>query len=358
MFNSFGGVFKFSTFGESHGKAIGCLIDGCPAGIKISEDEIQIDLDRRKPSSSKFVTQRNEDDKVEILSGVFNGKTTGTSIGLIIHNQDQRSKDYNDIKDKFRPSHADYTYFKKYGIRDYRGGGRSSARETAMRVAAGSIAKKIIKHNSDIKIISYVKQIGNIEVKKINLDLDFINSNSLFCPCEDTIQKWEEYLMKIRKDGSSIGALIETVVQNMPVGLGEPIYYKLDSKLAEAMMTINAVKGFEIGSGFDCINMNGENHADEMFIDKNGQEKFTQNNNGGIIGGISSGQDLLMRIAIKPTSSILKARSTIDINGNNTEIITKGRHDPCVGIRAVPICEAMTAIVLADMILLNKTRFI
>lgn len=349
MTNSFGNIFKFTTWGESHGKAIGCVVDGCPANIALRESDIQQDLDLRKPGQSKFTTQRKEGDKIEILSGVFEGRTTGTPISLIIYNEDQKSKDYSDVKNKFRPGHADYTYFSKYGIRDYRGGGRSSARETAMRVAAGAIAKKILA-KFNIKVTSYLKAIGNISVKKI--DYKEINKNSLFCPDKNIVKTWEELLMKIRKDGNSIGAIVETVAKGVPVGLGEPIYGKLDSDLSCAMMTINAVKGFEIGAGFEAASFSGEENADEMRFE-NGKVIFSSNNSGGVLGGISSGQDIITRIAIKPTSSILKPRSTIDIDNNNTTVITKGRHDPCVGIRAVPVATAMMACVLADHLLLS-----
>jgi chorismate synthase len=353
MSNKFGKLFSFTSFGESHGPAIGCVVDGCPPLIDISELDIQKDLDRRRPGTSKFVTQRNEPDQVKILSGVFEGKTTGTPIALVIENQDQRSKDYSEIKDKFRPSHADYTYFKKYGIRDYRGGGRSSARETAVRVAAGAIAKKILKQYN-IEITGYISQIGSIKIDSSNIEYNQINQNPFFCPNINQITELEDYLTKIRKDGDSVGAIIEIVAKNVPVGLGEPIYNKLDTSLAAAMMSINAVKAVEIGSGFDIASKKGSEVSDEIFS-SDGNINFSSNNSGGILGGISSGQDIVVRFAVKPTSSILKEKQTIDKFGNNTNLITKGRHDPCVGIRAVPIGEAMMGCVLLDHFLLNKS---
>ncbi len=339
--NTFGKIFNFTTWGESHGEAIGCVVDGVPSLIPLSEKDIQPFLDKRKPGQSKFTTQRNESDTVKIMSGVFEGKTTGAPISLIIQNEDHRSKDYGDIKDKFRPGHADYTYQEKYGIRDYRGGGRSSARETAMRVAAGAIARKIIP---DIKITGYMVQMGEHKIDRRNFDRQEIGNNPFWCPDKKAAALWEDYLDGIRKDGSSIGGVIEVVASGVPVGLGEPIYGKLDADLASAMMGINAVKGVEIGAGFGAAELRGEENADE--IRKGG--KFLSNNAGGILGGISSGQDIVVRFAVKPTSSILTPVKTIDKSGNETEIITKGRHDPCVGIRAVPIGEAMMAAVLAD----------
>ena len=350
MSNRFGKLFTFTSWGESHGKAIGCVIDGCPSLIEICEADIQKYLNQRKPGQSKFTTQRQEDDKVEILSGVFEGKTTGSPISLIIHNQDQRSKDYGDIKDKFRPSHADYAYQQKYGIRDYRGGGRSSARETAMRVAAGAIALKILeKHN--IKITAYLSQIGDIKLDG-KLDYDLINQNDFFCPNSQTVKKWEKLLQEIRQDGDSIGAQITIVANNVPVGLGEPIYNKLDSNIANAMMSINAVKSVEIGYGKDSCSLRGSQNADEIY-NENGEIKFTSNKAGGVLGGISSGQQIITKFVVKPTSSILKEKQTIDLEGKNQTLITKGRHDPCVGIRAVPIGQAMMACVLADHLLLS-----
>lgn len=350
MSNKFGTKFSFTTFGESHGKAIGCVIEGCPSMIELCEDDIQNDLNRRKPGQSKFTTQRQEDDKVEILSGVFEGKTTGTPIALLIHNQDQKSKDYSEIQDKFRPSHADYTYFMKYGIRDYRGGGRSSARETAMRVAAGAVAKKITAQNN-IEIYGYLTQIGEKKINYDNFDLNEINNNPFFCPDKNAAKEFEDYLTEIRKNGDSIGAVIEVVAKNVPAGLGEPIYDKLDARLAYAMMSINAVKSVEIGIGNEAASKKGSQLADEMWMENN-KLHFSSNHSGGILGGISSGQDLVVRFAVKPTSSILIPRKTVDIYGKNTEIITKGRHDPCVGIRAVPVGEAMMACVLADFLLI------
>ncbi len=355
MLNKFGEIFSFTSWGESHGEAIGCVVDGCPAMLNLCENDIQIYLDKRRPGQSKYTTQRNEPDQVKILSGVFEGKTTGTPVSLIIFNQDQKSHDYSDIKDKFRPSHADYTYFKKYGIRDYRGGGRSSARETAMRVAAGAIARKILK-TAGIEIHGYLAQIGEVAINRDNFELDEIEKNDFFCPDKQAAQKFAGYLTEIRKKGDSVGAIIEVIAKNMPVGLGEPIYDKLDARLASAMMSINAVKGVEIGAGFNSAKLRGTDLADEMF-NENGKIKFSANHSGGIAGGISTGQDLVIRFAVKPTSSILIPRKTIDIAGNDCEIITKGRHDPCVGIRAVPVGEAMLACVLADFLLLNRARF-
>jgi chorismate synthase len=351
--NSFGKIFNYTTFGESHGPEIGCIIDGVPPGIKITEEDIQNDLNKRRPGFSKFVTQRKEKDIVRISSGTFKGKTTGTPIALLIKNEDQKSKDYEDIKDIYRPSHADYTYQEKYGIRDYRGGGRSSARETAMRVAAGAIAKKVLSHvlSNKIQIIGSVIQLGTHKINRKNWNKNNINKNDFFCGDKDSVKKWEIYLSDIRKKGLSCGAIIEIVAKNIPVGLGEPIYEKLDANIASALMSINAVKGVEIGDGFSVVNLTGETNADEMRIDKNKEVKFLSNHAGGILGGISSGQDIISRFVVKPTSSILHARKTIDKNKKETEIITKGRHDPCVGIRAVPVGEAMIAIVLADQAL-------
>ena len=351
--NSFGKIFRYTTFGESHGPEIGCVIDGVPPGIKITEEDIQNDLNRRRPGSSKFVTQRKEKDIVRISSGTFEGKTTGTPIALLIKNEDQKSKDYEDIKNIYRPSHADYTYQEKYGIRDYRGGGRSSARETAMRVAAGAIAKKVLSHvlSNKIQIIGSVIQLGSHKINKKNWNKNNINKNDFFCGDKDSVKIWENYLSDIRKKGLSCGAIIEIVAKNIPVGLGEPIYEKLDANIASALMSINAVKGVEIGDGFSVVELTGETNADEMRIDKNKEVKFLSNHAGGILGGISSGQDIISRFVVKPTSSILHSRKTIDKNKKETEIITKGRHDPCVGIRAVPVGEAMIAIVLADQAL-------
>ena len=350
--NSIGKIFSFSTWGESHGKAIGCIIDGVPSNIELSEKDIQPYLDFRKPGQSKYTTQRKEDDKIEILSGVFDGKTTGHPISLIIYNNDQRSKDYSDIKDKFRPGHADFTYWKKYGIRDYRGGGRSSARETAMRVAAGAVARKVIwkKINNKVKITGALIQIGNSKINYDNWNESCIHENDFFCPDEKIIPKWQDLITQARKDGSSLGAIIEVRASGVPAGLGEPIYDKLDSDIAKALMTINAVKGVEIGNGFGSVNEDGKTNVDEMSI-KDGKPAFLSNNNGGILGGISSGQDIICRFVVKPTSSISTERKTIDINLQETTISTKGRHDPCVGIRAVPVGEAMIATTIADHIL-------
>ena len=352
-FNTFGRLFRFTTWGESHGEAIGCVVDGVPPNIPLSEKDIQPYLDKRKPAQSRYTTQRKESDTVKILSGTFEGKTTGTPISLIIFNEDQRSKDYGDIKDKFRPGHADYTYLEKYGIRDYRGGGRSSARETAMRVAAGAIARKII--GNKIKIRGALIQIGEKEINRKNWDWDQVNKNIFWSPDKKIVPVWEKYLDGIRKSGSSVGAMIEVVASGVPAGLGAPIYGKLDADIASAMMGINAVKSVEIGAGVASAALRGEENADEMRI-KNGKVSFSSNNAGGILGGISSGQDIVVRFALKPTSSILTPVNTIDANGKNTTIQTKGRHDPCVGIRAVPIGEAMLACVLADHILLHRAQ--
>lgn len=352
--NSFGKIFTFTTWGESHGEALGCVVDGVPPRIALSEADIQQYLDKRKPAQSRFTTQRKESDTVKILSGVFEGQTTGTPVSLIVYNEDQKSKDYNDIKEKFRPGHADYTYWKKYGIRDYRGGGRSSARETAMRVAAGAIARKILP--ADIKIRGALIQVGEEKINRDNWDWNEVNNNMFWCPDKTKVARFEEYLDSVRKSGSSAGAMIEVVAQNVPAGWGEPIYDKLDSDLARAMMTINAVKGVEIGDGMAVAGMRGESNADCM-RSKNNKVEFLSNHAGGILGGISSGQNIVVRFAVKPTSSILTPVETIDIHGNNTEITTKGRHDPCVGIRAVPVGEAMMACVLADHYLRHKAVY-
>ena len=347
--NSIGKLFSFSTWGESHGKAIGCVIDGVPSNIELNEQDIQPYLNKRKPGQSKYTTQRKEDDKIEILSGVFEGKTTGHPISLIIYNNDQRSKDYSAIREKFRPGHADYTYWKKYGIRDYRGGGRSSARETAMRVAAGAIARKVIrkKIGNQAKITGALIQIGNSKINYDNWNENFISENEFFCPDEKIITEWKNLIDNARKDGSSLGAIIEVRASGIPAGLGEPIYGKLDSDIAKALMTINAVKGVEIGNGFDSVNEDGKTNVDEMIL-KDGKPSFLSNNSGGILGGISSGQNIVCRFVVKPTSSITSERKTIDINLQETTIATKGRHDPCVGIRAVPVGEAMLATTIAD----------
>lgn len=348
--NSFGHIFKFTTWGESHGEAIGCVVDGVPSKIPLSEDDIQPWLDKRRPAQNKFTTQRKESDRVKILSGVFEGLTTGAPISLVIFNEDQKSKDYAEIKDTFRPGHADYTYIAKYGIRDYRGGGRSSARETAMRVAAGAIARKII---GDIKITGSMVQMGDKAIDRRRYDVREIANNPFWCPDAEMAKQWVEYLDEIRKSGSSIGGIIEVVAEGVPSGLGAPIYGKLDADLASAMMSINAVKGVEIGDGFAAAALSGEQNADCMRKGK-GAPQFLSNHAGGILGGISSGQPVVVRFAVKPTSSILTPVETINIHGENTMIQTKGRHDPCVGIRAVPVGEAMMACVLADHLLLAR----
>ncbi len=356
-FNTFGKLFRFNTWGESHGPAIGCVVDGCPPNIQIKEEEIQKELNKRKPGQSKYTTQRKEDDKVEILSGIFEGKTTGTPISMIIYNKDMRSKDYVNIKNKFRPGHADFTYFKKYGIRDYRGGGRQSARETASRVAAGAIAKKVLKTKigKKYKVVGAVTQIGILGCDVNSWNDKFILKNPLFCPDKSVLKLWEKYLLSIRKAGSSCGAIIEVRARGVPVGLGAPIYSKLDMDLAAAMMSINAVKGVNIGSGINSARLTGEQNSDEM-IQKGKITKFTSNNAGGILGGISSGQEIIVSFSVKPTSSILSKRKTIDKFGKNTSISVRGRHDPCVGIRAVPIGEAMMHCVLLDHYLMNAAQ--
>jgi chorismate synthase len=353
-FNSFGHMFRVTTFGESHGPAIGCVIDGCPPGIPLTEADIQADLDRRRPGQSKFVTQRKEPDTVRILSGVFQDErmpgqvTTGTPIALLIENVDARSKDYSDIRDKFRPGHADYTYWAKYGVRDYRGGGRQSARETASRVAAGAVARKVLASlYRKVTVRGALVQIGTRKIGRENWDWEEVARNPFFSPDPQIVAPWTEYLEDIRKTGSSIGAVVEVVAEGIPAGLGAPVYAKLDADLASAMMSINAVKGVEIGDGFATAAMSGEENADEMRKGGN-RPKFLSNHAGGILGGISTGQPIVARFAVKPTSSILSPRRTIDVDGNETEITTKGRHDPCVGIRAVPVGEAMMALVLAD----------
>ena len=356
--NTFGHLFRVTTWGESHGPAIGCVVDGCPPGVPLEAIDIQRYLEKRRPGQSRFTTQRQEPDAVEILSGVFANEagqqvTTGTPISLVIKNVDQRAKDYSDIKDKFRPGHADYTYWKKYKIRDFRGGGRSSARETAMRVAAGAIARKVL---DGITIRGALVQIGNRPVDRSLWDWDAVDSNQLFCPDPATAVHWGEYLDEVRKAGSSIGAVIEVVAEGVPAGLGAPIYAKLDQDLASAMMSINAVKGVEIGAGMGAAELTGEENADEIRIGSDGEARFMTNHAGGILGGISSGQPIVCRFAVKPTSSILVPRKTIDQEGHETDLITKGRHDPCVGIRAVPIGEAMMALVLADHLLRHRAQ--
>jgi|TARA_E500000331_G_scaffold356097_1_gene413409 chorismate synthase len=354
-FNTFGKFFRFTTWGESHGPALGCVVDGCPPNIPLKERDIQIELNRRKPGQSKFVTQRKESDTVHILSGVFEGKTTGTPISLIIYNEDQKSKDYNDIKNKFRPGHADFTYFKKYGIRDYRGGGRSSARETAARVAAGAIARKVlqVKLGKKFNIVGAVTQVGPIFSNPNNWDDKQINRNSFFAADKEVVSIYEHYLMDIRKSGSSCGAMIELRARGVPVGLGAPIYSKLDADIAAGLMSINAVKAVNIGAGMEAATLTGETNSDEM-RSSGKQVKFKTNKAGGILGGISSGQEIICSFAVKPTSSILNTRQTINKKGANTKISVKGRHDPCVGIRAVPIGEAMLACILLDHYLMNK----
>jgi len=347
--NSFGRLFVVSTFGESHGRALGCVVDGCPPGMELSESDIQGDLDRRRPGSSRHTTQRNEPDQVQILSGVFEGRTTGTPIGLLIENKDQRSKDYGDIKDKFRPGHADYTYQQKYGIRDYRGGGRSSARETSMRVAAGAIARKFLRERLGVEINGYVAQLGPIELAAT--DMSIVNDNPFFCADPGRIAELEKFMDDLREKGDSIGAKISVRASNLPPGLGEPVFDKLGADIAHGLMSINAVKGVEIGAGFSVVTQHGSEHRDEI-----GPDGFSKNDAGGTLGGISSGQDLLASIAMKPTSSIAVAGKTIDKSGKATEIVTKGRHDPCVGLRATPIAEAMVALVLMDHFLRNRAQ--
>ena len=347
--NSIGKIFTFTTWGESHGKAIGCVIDGVPSNIELKENDIQPFLEKRKPGQSKYTTQRKEEDKVEILSGVFEGLTTGHPISLIIHNSDQRSKDYSDIKDKFRPGHADYTYWKKYGIRDYRGGGRSSARETAMRVAAGAIARKYLKERCGIEIRGYLSQIGDLTISDI--DFNEIGNNPFFCPDKSLVPDIERLIDFLRSEVDSTGAKIEVTATNMPLGLGEPVFDKLDADLAKGLMSINAVKSVEIGEGVSVASSRGSESRDEIT-----PTGFKTNNSGGISGGISTGQDLLVSIALKPTSSINKEGDTVDKSGNAVKVQVKGRHDPCVGIRATPIAEAMVALTLMDHYLRNRAQ--
>ena len=356
--NRFGTLFQYQTWGESHGPAIGCVVDGVPPRIALSEADIQPYLDLRKPGQSRHTTQRREPDEVQILSGVFEGQTTGTPISLIIHNQDQRSKDYGDIKDKYRPGHADFTYDAKYGIRDYRGGGRSSARETAMRVAAGAVARKILESQigAQVQIRGAVVQVGALKIDYDNWDWEQVTKNDFFSPDADAAAMWADYLDNCRKSGSSAGAVVEVRASGIPAGLGAPVYDKLDSDIAKALMSINATKGVEIGNGFDSVHLGGEDNADEIRIGKDGQPEFLSNHAGGVLGGISSGQDIVARVAFKPTSSILTPRKTIDKDGNETDIVTKGRHDPCVGIRGMPVAEAMLACVLADHWLRHKAQ--
>jgi len=351
--NSFGHLFRFTTFGESHGPAIGCVVDGVPPRLPLSEADIQPFLDRRKPGQSRFTTQRREADQVEIISGVYEGQTTGTPIGLLIRNEDVRSKDYSEIVAKFRPGHADYTYTAKYGIRDPRGGGRSSARETAMRVAAGAIARKVL--GGGVRIRGALVQMGSDAIDRTRWDWDEVERNPFWSPDPDAATRWAEMLDRVRKSGSSIGAVIEVTAEGVGPGLGAPVYDKLDADIAKAMMSINAVKGVEIGAGFGAAALSGEDNADEMRAGNNGPV-FLSNNAGGILGGISTGQDIVVRFAVKPTSSILTPRRTITASGEDTDISTKGRHDPCVGIRAVPIGEAMLAVVLADHLLRHRAQ--
>ncbi|HLF59508.1 MAG TPA: chorismate synthase [Alphaproteobacteria bacterium] len=351
--NSFGHLFRYTTWGESHGPAIGCVVDGVPPRIPLSEPDIQVWLDKRRPGQSRFTTQRKEPDQVKILSGVYQGQTTGTPIAMVIENVDVRPKDYAEIAEKFRPGHADFTYFKKYGIRDPRGGGRASARETAMRVAAGAIARKVL--GARVAIRGALIQIGTLAINRKRWDWGAVESNPFWCPDAAMVPEWETYLDDIRKQGSSVGAVIEVEASGVPVGLGEPVYDKLDADLAKAMMSINAVKGVEIGAGFSSASLRGEENADEIRM-KHGEPEFLSNNAGGILGGISTGQHVVVRFAVKPTSSIVTPRRTVTASGEDTEISTKGRHDPCVGIRAVPVGEAMLAVVLADHLLRHKAQ--
>ena len=355
--NSFGRLFSFTSFGESHGPGIGCIIDGVPPRMPLSEELVQPYLDRRKPGQSRFVTQRREDDEVEILSGVFEGMTTGTPVAMLIRNKDQRSKDYGEIARQFRPGHADFTYQKKYGIRDYRGGGRSSARETAVRVAAGAVADLALRQalGADYRIRGGVVQIGPHAIDRSRLDWNETANNPFFCPDPVAAGEWEAYLDGVRKDGSSAGAVLEIVADGIPAGLGQPIYGKLDSEVAAAMMTINAVKGVEIGGGFALAAMDGREAGDEMRAGPDGPE-FLDNNNGGVLGGISTGQQLVVRVAIKPTSSILTPRRSVDMDGAEVDVVTKGRHDPCVGIRGVTVAEAMMAVTLLDALMRHQAQ--
>jgi len=347
--NTFGKLFTITSFGESHGPALGCIVDGCPPGMSLSESDLQDDLERRKPGKTRHTTQRRENDIVKIMSGVFEGKTTGTPIGLLIENTDQRSKDYSNIMEQFRPGHADYTYLQKYGVRDYRGGGRSSARETAMRVAAGAIAKKYLNERYGIEIKGYMAQLGPIKFE--TFDWDQVEQNPFFFPDAGKIDELEDYMDALRKEGNSVGARINVVASGMMPGLGEPIFDRLDADIAHAMMSINAVKGVEVGAGFESVTQKGTEHRDEMT-----PEGYLSNNSGGVLGGISSGQDILVSIALKPTSSIRLPGKSIDINGKATEVVTTGRHDPCVGIRATPIAEAMLAVVLMDHVLRHRAQ--
>ena len=347
--NTIGKLFTVTTFGESHGAALGCIVDGCPPGLCLTEQDMQRDLDRRKPGQSRYTTQRREGDQVKILSGTFEGRTTGTPIGLIIENTDQRSKDYSNIKDQFRPAHADYTYFQKYGIRDYRGGGRSSARETAMRVAAGAIAKKYLLEIAGITIRGYLSQLGPIKAEKVLFDE--IENNPFFCPDPDKVPEMETYMQQLLKEGDSVGAKITVIATGVPPGLGEPVFDRLDAEIAHGLMSINAVKGVEIGAGFDSVAQRGTDHRDEII-----PEGFLSNHAGGVLGGISSGQDIVAHLALKPTSSLRVPGRSVDINGHAIEVVTTGRHDPCVGIRATPIAEAMLAITLMDHLFRHRAQ--
>lgn len=347
--NSYGKLFTVTSFGESHGRALGCIVDGCPPGLELSETDLQHDLDRRKPGKSRHTTQRRETDEVQILSGTFEGRTTGTPIGLLIHNIDQRSKDYSKIMDRFRPGHADYTYQQKYGFRDYRGGGRSSARETAMRVAAGSIARKYLREHHGITIQGYLTQLGPLTLEP--KDWNSIEENPFFCPDPDRVAELEAYMDELRKEGNSVGARVNVVATGVPPGLGEPVFDRLDAEIGHAMFSINAVKGVEIGAGFDSVAQKGTEHRDEIT-----PAGFLSNHAGGILGGISSGQDILVSIALKPTSSIRLPGRSVNVDGDPVEVVTTGRHDPCVGIRATPIAEAMLAIVLMDHLLRHRAQ--
>ena len=345
--NSIGKLFTVTTFGESHGTALGCIVDGCPPGLALSEADLQIDLDRRKPGTSRYTTQRREEDQIKILSGIFEGKTTGTPIGMVIYNGDQRSQDYSAIKDLYRPGHADYVYDQKYGFRDYRGGGRSSARETSVRVAAGSLAKQYLKQVHGVEIRAYLSQLGPIRAEQI--DFNEIENNAFFCPDVNQLDALDAYMRELKKEGDSVGAEVTVVAKGVPVGLGEPVFDRLDAELAHSLMSINAVKGVAFGDGFDVIEQKGSQHRDVMT-----PAGFATNHAGGILGGISSGQDIVARIALKPTSSITIPGETINNKGESAEIVTRGRHDPCVGIRAVPIAEAMMAITLMDHLLRQR----
>lgn len=355
--NSFGNLFKLTTFGESHGTAIGCVIDGCPAGLEIDENDIQRELDRRKPGQSAITTQRKEEDKVQILSGIFEGKTTGTPIALLIINKDHNSTDYSNIKDVFRPSHGDYTYFKKYGLRDYRGGGRASARETACRVAGGAVAKKFLQERG-VEILAFVEQVGNVKANIRNIDEingSMVEANVARCPDPEVAQQMLKLIEEVRNDGDSVGGIIKCFIKNCPVGLGEPVFDKLSAELAKAMLSINACKGFEYGEGFDCVNYKGSNHNDE-FINESGKIKTKTNHSGGIQAGISNGEEINFRVAFKPTATIFKEQDTIDIYGKNVKFTPSGRHDPCVLPRAVPVVEAMAWLTIMDLYLINKGK--